>query len=229
MDASPLAVVRLVLHQKLAISASDGVGVTITDFLLRDLTLRQACDLSPAGSTALLEYVWARGLRAVDSEKWSVGEMLHTQPHYSNWAFTRAMVGRCGDLAMVQWLRGRFPDCPIYLEVLGEACKSGRLEALQLLHSFKNGQDFQWAARFGHWDVIHWVYEQYPGLSSGSMLGFALKENNLEEIKWLTARFTRLTLETHTVRIRRRRGQFAKPAYDIWWSEQCSEHGLFKM
>jgi hypothetical protein len=198
METSPLAAVRLVLRQKRETNASDVVGVAITDFLVRDLSLREACDLSHAGSTALLEFVWARDLGAIEREQWSVGRMLHTQPHYARWAFTRAMVGavRRGDLAMVQWLRKRFPDCPIYVEVLGEACKCGRLEALQLLHSFKNGRDFQWdrllpnwAANFGHWDVIHWVYEHYPGLSSGNMLGFALKASNLEEIKWITAHF----------------------------------------
>jgi ankyrin repeat protein len=196
MEISPLAAVRLVLRQKLPVNGSDVAGVSITDFLIRDLTLREACDLSRAGSTALVEFVWTRGLRAVESERWSVGKMLHTEPRYARWAFTRAMVGavRRADLAMVQWLRGRFPDCPIYEDVLDEACTYGQLEALQLLHCVGNGNDFRWssqmpisAAEFGHWDVIHWVYDLYPGLSLDGMLEFALRENNLEEVKWLTA------------------------------------------
>jgi ankyrin repeat protein len=171
-------------------------GVSITDFLIRDLTLREACDLSCAGSTALVEFVWARGLRAVESERWSVGKMLHTEPRYARWAFTRAMVGavRRADLAMVQWLRGRFPDCPIYEDVLDEACKCGRLGALQLLHCVGNGNDFRWsslvtklAAEFGHWDVVHWLHERHPRLPVSCALAFALKQNNLEEIMWIAA------------------------------------------
>jgi ankyrin repeat protein len=200
METSPLAAVRLVLRETLADDAPDVVGVAITDFLVRDLTLRQACDLSSAGSTALLEYVWSRGLRAVASERWSVGKMLHTEPHYYSWAFTRAMVEalRRGDLAVMQWLRGRFPECPIYVEVLSEACRYGRLEALQLLHSVRNGRDFRWddiillfAAKFGHWDVIRWVREQWPDVSSEhnwrTMLKYALRDNNLEEMIRITA------------------------------------------
>jgi hypothetical protein len=198
MEISPLTAVRLVLRQRLPVNAPDVVGVIITDFLLRDLTMRDACDLSHAESTDLLDFVWARGLRAVESERWSVGKMLHMEPRYARWAFTRAMVGavRRGDLAMVQWLRGRFPDCPIYVEVLGEACKCGRLEMLRLLSTVKNGRylpwrtlTLYWAASCGRWDIVHWVCEHRRHLSSDSMMEFALKENNLEEIKWLAARF----------------------------------------
>jgi ankyrin repeat protein len=195
METFQLAVVRLVLRQKLPASGSDVAGIAISDFLVRDLTLRQACDLSPGGSTALLEFVWSRGLRSAESERWSVGKILHTEPHYARWAFTQAMVGavRQGDLVLVQWLRDRFPNCPIYVEVLGEACKCGRLEALQLLRDAKNGRDIDWrgllpnwAAEFGHWDVVHWVYEQHHGFLSGRTLECALRQSN-SEIKWLTA------------------------------------------
>jgi hypothetical protein len=196
MEISPLTAVRLVLRQRLPVNAPDVVGVIITDFLLRDLTMRDACDLSHAESTDLLDFVWARGLRAVESERWSVGKMLHMEPRYARWAFTRAMVGavRRGDLAMVQWLRGRIPDCPFYEDVLDEACKCGRLGALQLLHCVGNGNDFRWsslvtklAAEFGHWDVVHWLHERHPRLPVSCALAFALKQNNLEEIMWIAA------------------------------------------
>ncbi|KAE9342147.1 hypothetical protein PR003_g9627 [Phytophthora rubi] len=173
-DSMPLASVTLVLHSKLANRAPDIVTTIVSDFLLPDLTLAQVCQLTPVGSTSLLDLVWLRSLRDAKTTKWTAAKLLQSEPHYNRWQFSQAMlqaVGR-GDLVMVQWLLTHFPGCPVSSEVVEEAARGGHLWVLQLLEADSTHGGIQWsdrsvdeAARSGKWEL-----------------------NNLVEVKWAIER-----------------------------------------
>lgn len=79
----PLTSVALVLHSKLPNRGPDIVALLLSDILLRDLTLTQACQLTPAVCTSLLDLVWLRGLRDAKSSKWTAAKLLQSEPHYN--------------------------------------------------------------------------------------------------------------------------------------------------
>ncbi|KAG2781712.1 hypothetical protein JG687_00018567 [Phytophthora cactorum] len=109
-----LKIVALVLS-KLSSHPIDSVAVAISDFLVADLSLSKALELSYADSLALLDLVWARSLGPIRSSRWSATNLLQTKDYYYKWEFSIALVKaiRRADLNQIQWLLGHLSDCPV--------------------------------------------------------------------------------------------------------------------
>lgn len=77
-----LEIVTLVLT-KLCNNAltTNSIGAIISDFLVSDISLSKAIEWSHAGSLALLDLVWTRSLRPLESSRWSAANLLHTRDY----------------------------------------------------------------------------------------------------------------------------------------------------
>ncbi|EGZ22624.1 hypothetical protein PHYSODRAFT_299814 [Phytophthora sojae] len=195
MEVAPLLVVRLALRDKLKFNVPDGVGIAISDLLVEDMPLSRGCQLSHPGSTLLLEFIWSRGLRILESDNWSPARLLQVEPHYFRWELTQAMAAavRHGDMNHFEWILDRYSGCPVYQEVLNETCREGGLEILQLLERADNTGGLQWgnlllnwAVDCGHWDLIHWVESRLPHRAARGLTS-AFQQSYFEETKRLTA------------------------------------------
>ncbi|GMF25640.1 unnamed protein product [Phytophthora fragariaefolia] len=146
LTSMPLTAASLVLRCRLRHRAPDVASTIVSDFLIPDVTLAEACQWSRAGSTSLLDLVWLRSLRDAESSAWSVAKLLQSEPHYYRWEFSQVMVHvvRRGDLAMLQWLLRHFSGCPVSHEVVEAATGGGHLWALQLLEADATHGGIQW-------------------------------------------------------------------------------------
>ncbi|KAE9090795.1 hypothetical protein PF005_g19054 [Phytophthora fragariae] len=108
-----LKIVALALS-RLENAARESIGALVTDFLVWDMPLSKAVELSHAGSVALLDFVWMRGLRDVGRRRWTVAKLLHSEKYYYKWEFSLALaqVICAADLQMVQWIVQHFSGCP---------------------------------------------------------------------------------------------------------------------
>ncbi|KAE8966026.1 hypothetical protein PR002_g28498 [Phytophthora rubi] len=104
-----LKIVALALS-RLENAAGESIGALVTDFLVWDMPLSKAVELSHAGSVALLDFVWMRGLRDVGRRRWTVAKLLHSEKYYYKWEFSLALaqVICAADLQMVQWIVQHF-------------------------------------------------------------------------------------------------------------------------
>lgn len=73
-----MLVVRLVLRQRLP-SASTNVGTLVSDYLVSDLSLQQAVELSREGCTDLLQLLWSRSERSGNFNHWSVANLHQSE------------------------------------------------------------------------------------------------------------------------------------------------------
>ncbi|OWY93217.1 hypothetical protein PHMEG_00037467 [Phytophthora megakarya] len=102
MDFSvELKIVELALT-KFPDNGHDSITAIISDFLISDIPLSKAIELSHPGSVALLDLVWTRSLR----------DMEH---NFYKWKFPYCLVRaiRRADLKMVPWIRTHFSICVV--------------------------------------------------------------------------------------------------------------------
>ncbi|KAE8890659.1 hypothetical protein PF010_g21035 [Phytophthora fragariae] len=181
----------------------DNTAPIVSDFLVADLSLARAIELSHAGSLALLEFVWARSRRATESSPWGAAKLLGTRDFYYRREFSLALVQtvRRADINIVQWLLRHFTACPVDSDVVEEAARGGHLWALQLLETDKSHAGFTWsnksldyAAEGGHWDVVRWLHPRVgtpprEGFGYGTNVAdYAFTQNNLMQLKWAVAK-----------------------------------------
>ncbi|ETL79603.1 hypothetical protein L917_19803 [Phytophthora nicotianae] len=189
----PITTVSLILPR-----APDIVTVIISDFLVADLTLSQACEWSPLGSTFLLDLVWMRSLRDAQTSKWTFAKLLQSERSYYRWAFSQSLVQtvRRGDLTMLQWLLSHFSGCPVSQEVVEEAARGGHLWALQLLERDTSHAGIEWsdravdrAAKIGDWELVRWLLQRTGSTretrrADDEVVNSAFEQNNLLQVKW---------------------------------------------
>ncbi|OWY94833.1 hypothetical protein PHMEG_00035328 [Phytophthora megakarya] len=164
-------VVNLILHRNLATCVPDIITTIISDFLITDLTLAQACQWTHIGSTFLLDLVWMRSLRDVKTSKWTLAKLLQSERHYHQWACSQSLIKviQRGDLVLVQWLLTHFSRCTVSKEVVEKAAQCGNLWVLQLLEGDKRHGGIEWsensvneAARIGNWELVKWLLKRTP-------------------------------------------------------------------
>ncbi|EGZ23320.1 hypothetical protein PHYSODRAFT_263394 [Phytophthora sojae] len=117
-----LKIVALALPP-LADEAQESIGAAlVTDFLVLDMPLSKAVELSHAGFVALLDLVGMRGLRDAERRWWTVDKLLHSEKYYYMWEFSLALAPavRCADLRMVQRILQHFSGCPVEKDVVEE-------------------------------------------------------------------------------------------------------------
>lgn len=194
--AMQLIVVDIVVQAVDCNANLQGSGVLISDFLVEDMTLDRACALTPPGSTSLLELVWNRGLRSVNSPLWSVARLAHTEPHYCRWVFTRALMQAVerGESRLLQWLLDRFPTYAVSHGVLCDIVCCHRQSWFSLvrddrIHAVKRWEapTMNTAANSGQWEIVHELHDQQvlsgKALETSSRLvSYAFEQNNMKEL-----------------------------------------------
>ncbi|KAL3662043.1 hypothetical protein V7S43_012850 [Phytophthora oleae] len=100
-----LTITRCIFREKLSAEAVETVSAIVSNFLVADMTLARACELSRVGTVALPTLMWNRRQQHSDG-KWSELKTLYSKPRYFRSHFTQALIQtvRCGDLKMVGWL-----------------------------------------------------------------------------------------------------------------------------
>ncbi|KAG7386832.1 hypothetical protein PHYPSEUDO_015230 [Phytophthora pseudosyringae] len=192
----PLTVENIISRIHLPANVPDVVPSIVMDFLVPDISLARAIDVS--SSVALLDFIWARSVRDARSDRWSVARLLQSQPRYFRWEFSQALLQAvsCEDRGMVEWVVAHFPGCPVSGRVLEEVAARGWLWLLQLLQAQEGGalrcskETLSKAAENGHWEVVHWLIDHTNTVQDNHryLVGIAVGANNLEEYRWLKAR-----------------------------------------
>ncbi|KAE9206582.1 hypothetical protein PF004_g17253 [Phytophthora fragariae] len=172
-----LKIVALALS-RLENAARESIGALVTDFLVWDMPLSKAVELSHAGSVALLDFVWMRGLRDVGRRRWTVAKLLHSEKYYYKWEFSLALaqVICAADLQMVQWIVQHFSGCPVERIAVEEAARGGHLWALQLLERDHS-----------HAGIETGTPSQDGFRTENNVTECAFEQHNLEELRRATA------------------------------------------
>ncbi|KAG7386825.1 DNA excision repair protein ERCC-6 [Phytophthora pseudosyringae] len=136
---------------KLPAKARDPASVIISDFLVAEMSLACACQLSAVGSFELLNLIWTRSHRDKKISSWTVARLLQTEPGYYLWQFNQALIhaARRGDLLMIQWVLTHFRNCHISQDVMDEAMGCSNTRDSEI--SQKN--------RFGNWDLFLYTHQ----------------------------------------------------------------------
>jgi hypothetical protein len=196
-----LTLAAFVLRHKLHPGAPDSVTFLVSDLLVADLALAEACALSRVGSVALLNLVWMRSQRRSHPSTFSKAKLLQSEPHYRRWAFSQTLqeAVKRGDLALIQWTLAHFPSFRIPELVVTLAAQKGKLWFLQHLETEKPQREIAWgqkafveAAKEGHWELVHWLLQHGPVSrevkeSNSNLVMWAFDQNNLAEFKWAVA------------------------------------------
>lgn len=210
-----LAVVRLVLHFKLAAAVND-VTDLLSAFLVPDMPLDRACRF---GSMALLEFVWSKGIQERDAKEWSIARLPYVEPRYCQYIFSRAMVAAIqrGGVDMAEWVFNHFSGCRVDDFVVKEAARGGHLQLLKLLEKDERHRGISWsswrqrehidvqeflqiAARNKHWETVRWLDERIitPQCrdSEHLLVKIAIKQNDEKQVQWLVERgYKALTMD----------------------------------
>ncbi|KAL4102501.1 hypothetical protein PRIC1_006246 [Phytophthora ramorum] len=194
-----LTLANFVLRNKLQTCAPESVSFLISDFLIADLPLAGACQLSRAESVALLNLVWMRSQRDNHSDTWSNARLLQTEPRYNRWAFckTLSQAVEKKDSVLIQWVLQHFPNLPITETIVRKVAENGLLWLLQQLQSERPRRRIGWgktsyldAAKAREWEVVHWLLprchvSQRFKKQDAQLVLQALDQNNLRELKWV--------------------------------------------
>ncbi|KAH7460705.1 uncharacterized protein KRP23_14411 [Phytophthora ramorum] len=194
-----LTLANFVLRNKLQTCAPESVSFLISDFLIADLPLAGACQLSRAESIALLNLVWMRSQRDNHSDTWSNARLLQTEPRYNRWAFckTLSQAVEKKDSVLIQWVLQHFPNLPITETIVRKVAENGLLWLLQQLQSERPRRRIGWgktsyldAAKAREWEVVHWLLprchvSQRFKKQDAQLVLQALDQNNLRELKWV--------------------------------------------
>lgn len=192
-----LTLSRFVLRHKLPTNAPETLTAVVSDFLIADMSVARACELSRVGSLELLDLVWTRSRRGFKS---TIASLLNSNQEYYRWEFSQALVQavRRADLAMIHWLLAHFSRCPVSGEVVREAAKGGHLWTLQLLEADRSHGGIEWcekslpeAARVDRWDIVKWLQAHLTidlnWSDNYELLDIAVSQNDLERVKWVRA------------------------------------------
>ncbi|KAG1700968.1 hypothetical protein DVH05_011212 [Phytophthora capsici] len=187
-----LAIARCILRGRLPPEAVETVAAILSNFLVVDMTLARACEISHTGVVELPMLMWSRSQLPCD-EKWSGLKLLHSNPRYFHQQFTQALIQsiRRGDLKLVQWLLSQLPEQPTE-DVVEEIVETEQMKMIQLFEEKHVDEIMDQAAKSGRWDLVHRLYERTSShsqwhASSNVITHEAIYQNKLKEVKWAFA------------------------------------------